>query len=179
MKSGSTLLAAFVLALATGVAQIPVAAAQQSGMQGQQSGKPQMHGMSGMSGMMGQGGMMGMSGMMGQGGMMGMSGMMGRGGMMGQGGRMHMGGMGRMMKMRKKMMGKMFMTRKKPYSNADIRRIVDGRLATHGFSKLMAGDVTDGPSEANTAVVSVVSPKGELLFKVEVNRKTGMAAIIE
>ncbi len=94
-----------------------------------------------------------------------------------------MGGMkmmGQMMKMRKKMMGKMFMVRKKPHSNTDIKRMIDGRLAKHGFSKLLAGDVSNGADTMpKTAIVSVVSPKGELLFKVEVNRKNGMAAIIE
>ncbi len=94
-----------------------------------------------------------------------------------------MGGMkmmGQMMRMRKKMMGKMFMVRKKPYSNADIKRMIDGRLAKHGFSKLLVGDVKNGAEKMpKTAIVSVVSPKGELLFKVEVNRKNAMAAIIE
>lgn len=113
----------------------------------------------------------------------GNAGMMKKSGMGKMGGMNMMGGMkmmGRMMKMRKKMMGKMFMVRKKAYSNADIKRMIDGRLARHGFSKLLAGDVTNGSEEMpNTAVVSVVSPKGELLFKVEVNRKNGMAAIVE
>ncbi len=104
---------------------------------------------------------------------------------MGQGG-MKQGSMGqmkmmkRMMKMRKMMMGKMFMVRKKPYSNNDIKRMIDGRLAKHGFSKLIAGSVADGSNKMpKTAIVNVTSPNGELLFKVEVNRKNGMAAIVE
>ena len=94
--------------------------------------------------------------------------------------------MGMMKKMRKQMMGKNFMVRKKAYSNADIKRMIDGRLATFGFSNLKAGDVADSAKKPDakkggpkTAVVDVLSTKGEFLFKVEVNRKTGMAAIVE
>ncbi len=128
---------------------------------------------------MGQNGQAGMKNMQGS----GMSAGMGPGAMMnkhGKGGKGQMKMMGRMMKMRKMMMGKMFMVRKKPYSNADIKRLIDGRLAKHGFSSLMAGDVVDGSDQMpGSAIVNVVSPKGEMLFKVEVNRKNGMAAIIE
>ncbi len=122
-----------------------------------------------------QGKSAGMKKGMGQGMGMGMGQGMGQG--MAKSSMMKMQGM---MKMRKKMMGKMFMTRKKPYSNADIKRMVDGRLAKHGFSNLMAGDVANGAEgKPGTAIVNVVSPKGEFLFKVEVNRKNGMAGIVE
>ncbi len=108
---------------------------------------------------------------------------MGPGAMMkdkGMSGMGQMSMMGRMMKMRKRIMGKMFMVRNKPYSNADTKRMVDGRLAKHGFSKLLAGDVVNGSEKMpKTAVVDIVSPKGEMLFKVEVNRKNGTAMIIE
>ena len=98
---------------------------------------------------------------------------------MGPRGMMGAGMMGMMMKMRKKMMGKMFMVRKKAYSNEDIKRMIDGRLAAHGFSRLKAGPVKDSPNKGqNAALVDVVSAKGEFLFQVMVNRKTGMAAVV-
>ncbi len=134
------------------------------------------------AGQMGQGMMMGQQGMA---GMAGMSGMMAGGkgmgmkmGAMGKGRGMMMGSMmQKMQKMRKKMMGRKFFARAKPYSNEDVKRIVGGRLAMHGFSGLKAGAVKDGG--ANAALVDVVSPKGEFLFRVKFNRKSGMAAIVE
>jgi len=97
-------------------------------------------------------------------GMQGMSGMMGM--------------MQQMQKMRKNMMSMNFVVREKPYSNADIKRLIDGRLAKNGFSRLMAGDAADGKKEG-VGLVDVVSAKGEFLFKVRVNRKTGKAVIID
>ena len=99
-------------------------------------------------------------------------------GAMGKGQGMMMGAMMKnMMKMRKKMMGRKFFVRARPYSNEDIKRIVGGRLAMHGFSNLRAGAVKD--AGANAALADVVSPKGEFLFRVKINRKTGMASIVE
>jgi len=155
MKFRNMFAAAAVLTLVIALPQGTIAYAQQEGMQ------KQKHEMSQDGSMQGRGM---------QGGKM-------RAGRHGGG---MMKNMRMMKKMQKKMMGKMFMVRKKAYTNADIKRMVDGRLAAHGFSRLIAGDVKDGSSEtARSAVVSVVSPKGEFLFKVEVNRKTGMAAIVE
>ena len=155
MNSKLIIAAMTVMTIVIATPQGSVAHAQQQGMQMQKGESPQNEGMQ-KHGM--QGGKMGKNthhkSMMGN---------------------MHM-----MKKMRKRMMGKMFMVRKKAYTNTDIKRMVDGRLATHGFSRLIAGDVVDGSNEpSRSAIVSVVSPKGEFLFKVEVNRKTGMAAIIE
>ncbi len=134
------------------------------------------------TGQMGQGMMMGQQGMAGMGGMTGMmaggKGMGMKMGAMGQGRGMMMGSMmQKMQKMRKKMMGRKFFARAKPYSNEDVKRIVGGRLAMHGFSGLKAGAVKDGG--ANAALVDIVSPKGEFLFRVKFNRKSGMAAIVE
>ncbi len=84
---------------------------------------------------------------------------------------------GSMMKsMRKKMMSRMFFAREKPYSNDDVKRIIGGRLAMHGFSGLRAGAIKD---DGDNALSDIVSPKGELLFRVKFNRKTGMATIVE
>ena len=167
MTKNTLIAAVTVLSIAVIAPLSATAHAQQSGATGQTGGMNQSEMMKKPGAGMGAG--------MGKGGMA-KSGM-GPAGMMNKHGN---GGMARMMKMRKKMMGKMFMVRKKAYSNADIKRMIDGRLAKHGFSKLIAGDVVNGSDEMpKTAIVSVVSPKGELLFKVEVNRKNGMAAIIE
>ncbi|VAV89649.1 hypothetical protein MNBD_ALPHA08-1246 [hydrothermal vent metagenome] len=156
MKSPMIIAAAAIMTVAISAPVGTIAYAQQTGTQMQQPQKNQMGGQMG-----GQGGMMGMQS---------------RGG----------GMMGMMKKMRKQMMGKNFMVRKKAYSNADIKRMIDGRLATFGFSNLKAGDVADSAKKPDakkggpkTAVVDVLSTKGEFLFKVEVNRKTGMAAIVE
>jgi len=139
--------------------------AQQTEMPMHQGKKPQMEGMMKSNSQ---------TGMMGQGKMMGQGGMMGRGGMMGK---MHKN---MMRGMHKNMMGQMFAVKKSDYSNNDIKRIVDGRLAQQGFSRLKAGDVKDGSTEKEkTAFVDVVSAKGEFLFQVEVNRKTGMAIIVK
>ena len=81
-----------------------------------------------------------------------------------------------MHKMRKKMMSRMFFAREKPYSNDDVKRIIGGRLAMHGFSGLRAGAIRD---DGDNALGDIVSPKGELLFRVKFNRKTGMATIVE
>ncbi len=165
--------AAAVLVIALFIPLATSASAQQSETMGQDNGMKQSGEMNkqGNGAGMNKGMKKGMKKGMGQ----GMGHGMGHG--MGKGSMMKMQGM---MKMRKKMMGKMFMVRKKPYSNADIKRMVDGRLAKHGFSNLMAGDVADGTEgKPGTAIVNVVSPKGEFLFKVEVNRKNGMAGIVE
>jgi len=90
------------------------------------------------------------------------------------------GMMGRMMmmqKMHKKMMSRMFFARDKPYSDDDVKRIVGGRLAKHGFSGLKAGGVKNAGDMA--ALVDIVSPKGEFLFRVKINRKTGMSTVVE
>ncbi len=148
----------------------PVLAAQNNAGQ---MGQGMMMGQQGMAGMSGMTGMGGMSGMMAGGKGMGM-----KMGAMGKGRGMMMGSMmQKMQKMRKKMMGRKFFARAKPYSNEDVKRIVGGRLAMHGFSGLKAGAVKDGG--ANAALVDVVSPKGEFLFRVKFNRKSGMAAIVE
>jgi hypothetical protein len=123
-------------------------------------------------------GQMGQGMMMGQPGMAGGQGMGVKMGAMGKGQGMMAGSMmGKMMKMSKKMMGRKFFVRAKPYSNEDIKRIVDGRLAMHGFSGLKAGMVKD--AGMNMALAEIVSPKGEFLFRVKFNRKSGMAVIVE
>ncbi len=206
MKLKLLVATATILTVAIAAPQGSIAFAQSTDTQTEQGKKTETDGMMKKESMAGQDDMMkkdgmkkkdGMSKKMGKDGgkaMMGKSGTMGKGGkghkkgkyMMGRDhkggkammGKRHPGGMGMKGKMRKKMMGKKFMVRAKSYTNADIKRIVDGRLARHGFSNLLAGGVQDGTKEI-TAVVDVVSPKGEFLFKVRVNRKTGMAAIIE
>ena len=176
MLKKTLIASATVLSIAMAMPLTATAHAQQAATMGQ-NGQAEMmkkQGHNGGAGM-GQPGMK--QGGMSQGGM-GQSGM--KQGGMSQGGMGKMKMMKRMMKMRKMMMGKMFMVRQKPYSNNDIKRMIDGRLAKHGFSKLIAGSVANGSDEfPKTAIVNVTSPKGELLFKVEVNRKNGMAAIIE
>ena len=175
-RSKSLVIATALLAMAASGSQITYAHAQQKAVSQQgtmmgQGGNMQGGGMN--QGGMKQGGNMGPGGMK-QGGKMGPGGMM-HGGKMGPGGMM-----GMMMKMRKKMMGKMFMVRQKAYSNEDIKRMIDGRLAMHGFSRLKAGAVKDGANKnQNAALVDVVSGKGEFLFQVMVNRKSGMAAIVK
>ena len=155
MNSRFLIAAATVMTIVIASSQGSIAYAQQQGMQMQKGELSQNDGMP-MRGM--QGGMMGQN----------------------RHGKSMMGNMHMMKKMRKRMMGKMFMVRKKAYTNTDIKRMIDGRLAAHGFSRLIAGDVKDGSNEpSRSAIVNVVTPKGEFLFKLEVNRKTGMAAIIE
>jgi len=189
MKSSMIIAAAAVMVISVASPQGSIALAQESGKKAQEKTMPKMDNMKqvgNMDSMSVQGsnnhksGKKGKAGMMGQGGKKHQGGMGGKtmgqgphGGMMGM-----MGQGGKMAKMRKKMMGKMFMVREKAFTNADIKRLIDGRLAKHGFSNLLAGDVKDGAKE-QAALVDVVSPKGEFLFKVRVNRKTGMAVIVE
>lgn len=160
MRSRLTIAAAS-LAIIVGTAPMatPVFAQQPA-----QSEMPMQHG-----GMTGQGGMT-----MGQGRMM-----MGRGGMMmGQGGMM--GGHDMMRRMHKMMMEGGFAARKKDYSIDDVKRIVDGRLARHGFSRLKVGEVKNGEQQGvKSALVDVVSPNGEFLFRFEVNRTNGSTKIVE
>lgn len=178
MKSNLIIAAAAVMVIAVATPQGSIAFAQDAGAKKQESSMPKAGNMQG--GNMSQGGNMQQGGMAGQGGKKHKGGKGGMGGgMMGKGGQAGMMGMmSRMAKMRKKMMGKMFVVRSKPYSNADIKRMIDGRLAKNGFSNLLAGDVKDGAKE-QAALVNVVSPKGEFLFKLRVNRKNGMAKIVE
>ncbi len=196
MKSSLIIAAAAVMVISVASPQGSIALAQDSGTKAQEKTMPKMDNMNqvgnmdhktGQAGKAGKGmsgtpgGMSGMAGQGGkkhQGGQGGMGGGMG-GKMMGQGGQGGMMGMmGRMAKMRKMMMGKMFVVRENPYSNADIKRLIDGRLAKNGFSNLLAGDVKDG-AKPMAALVDVVSPKGEFLFRVRVNRKNGMAKIVK
>lgn len=67
--------------------------------------------------------------------------------------------------------------RDKPLSNADITRVIDGRLALAGLSRLKAGTVKDAGEDA--AEVEVVTQKGELVAKLKVDRKTGRAAVVD
>lgn len=84
------------------------------------------------------------------------------GGMMGQGG----------------MMGfKSGFRREKPLSNDDARRAVDGKLALSGLSRLKVGTIKD--EGENAAKVDVVTQKGELIFRLKVDRATGRTAIVE
>jgi hypothetical protein len=84
------------------------------------------------------------------------------GGMMGQGG----------------MMGfKSGFRREKPLSNDDARRAVDGKLALSGLSRLKVGTIKD--EGGNAAKVDVVTQKGELIFRLKVDRATGRTAIVE
>jgi hypothetical protein len=91
-------------------------------------------------------------------GMMGgmMSHMMGQGGMMGF---------------------KSGFRREKPLSNDDARRAVDGKLALSGLSRLKVGTIKD--EGGNAAKVDVVTQKGELIFRLKVDRATGRTAIVE
>jgi hypothetical protein len=90
-----------------------------------------------------------------------MGGMMGQGGMMGHG-----------------MMGfKSGFRREKPLSNDDARRAVDGKLALSGLSRLKVGTIKD--EGENAAKVDVVTQKGELIFRLKVDRATGRTAIVE
>ena len=161
------------------------ASAQQSG---HKSGKPQagtmmpgagmggQDGMMGKKGMQGPGNMAGRGPMMGQGGMMGGRGMMGRGGMMG--GAM-MGMMHRNMhrKMMRHMKGMRGFKRAKTFNAQDIARIVNGKLSMRGLTRLKAANVKI--KDDKTATADIVSPSGELIAKIRVNRKNGKAAIIE
>jgi hypothetical protein len=95
----------------------------------------------------------------------------------------HMMGPGHMMgPPMRRMMGRGMMgslsgfSREKPLSNDDVRRIVDGRLAQSGLSRLKAGAVKD---DGKSAKVDIVTPKDELIFRLKVNRATGRAAITE
>jgi len=101
------------------------------------------------------------------------------GGMMGKKG--HQGGMMRQMqKMHKNMMAKHFVARQKAFSQNDIKRIIDGRLASNGFSRLKVGEVKeDGKDNDNFTVVDVVSGSGEYLFRLRVNRQNGKAMIVD
>jgi hypothetical protein len=84
------------------------------------------------------------------------------GGMMGQGG----------------MMGfKSGFRREKPLSNDDARRAVDGKLALSGLSRLKVGTIKDEGEDA--VKVDVVTQKGELIFRLKVDRATGRTAIVE
>lgn len=67
--------------------------------------------------------------------------------------------------------------REKALSNDEVRRVVDGRLALMGLSRLKAGTAKDAGEKA--AQVDVVSEKGDMVFRLKVDRKSGRAAIIE
>jgi len=67
--------------------------------------------------------------------------------------------------------------REKPLSNAEIKRVVDGKLAMAGLSRLSVGTVSGEDKEA--ANVEVVSSDGKLVFKLKVDRDTGRSAIVE
>ncbi|MCF6320995.1 MAG: hypothetical protein L3J32_04420 [Rhizobiaceae bacterium] len=171
MKRSLIIATATLMVISVASPQFSTAFAQETTPQKQTEGMMKDDKMPGQKGMMKDGAKpshAGKKGMMKQNsakhGMQGMSGMMGM--------------MKQMQKMRKNMMSMNFVVREKPYSNDDIKRLIDGRLAKNGFSRLMAGDVADGKKEG-AALVDVVSAKGEFLFKVRVNRKTGKAVIID
>ncbi len=67
--------------------------------------------------------------------------------------------------------------REKPLSNDDVRRAVDGKLALSGLSRLKAGTVKDDGE--NAVNVEVVTPKGEMIFRVKIDRATGRTVIVE
>lgn len=93
-------------------------------------------------------------------------GQMGQGHMMG-----HMMGQGHMMGF------KSGFRREKPLSNDEARRVVDGRLALGGLSRLKAGSAKDADKDA--VEIDVVTEKGDLVYRLKVNRTTGRAVIIE
>ncbi|MDH3580628.1 MAG: hypothetical protein OEM91_08385 [Hyphomicrobiales bacterium] len=108
------------------------------------------------------------SGMMGQ--------KKGQGRMMGQG-QMGQGGMmGRMMQHDMKGHAAGF-KREKALSTDEVRRVIDGRLAVSGLSRLKAGTAKDVGETATE--VDVVTEKGDMVFRLKVDRKTGRAVIIE
>lgn len=62
------------------------------------------------------------------------------------------------------------MQRDKPVTAAQVHDILAGRIAWHG-EDLKVGKITD--KDANTFVAEILSPKGEVARKVEVDKKTG------
>ena len=67
--------------------------------------------------------------------------------------------------------------REKAFSLDDVRRIVDGRLAWYGLSRLKSGELKE--VGGNDVHVDVVTPKGEMVFRLRVNRRTGHTALID
>lgn len=87
--------------------------------------------------------------------------------MMGQRGMMHQG-----------MVGSGFgFRREKPLSDKDIQKIIDGKLALSGFSRLKAGATENDGDDA--AKVNIVSAKSELIFRLKVNRMTGFMTVVK
>ncbi len=162
MKSKTLLPAITAAAFISAATLAPASASQSSTDHGHGQGPAQAMKGSGSGAMMGAGKPMGMGSNMGAMGKNMMKSPMMQGPMM--------------KNMRKKMMSRMFFAREKPYSNDDVKRIIGGRLAMHGFSGLRAGTIRD---DGDNALSDIVSPKGELLFRVKFNRKTGMATIVE
>ncbi len=151
----------------------------------QQGGMPMMEGR---QGMMGQGqGMMG-----GQGAASpmrpgaapharrgaGPTGQMGQMGHMNQGGGMMMGGM--MRNMMTRMMGNARhgdFTRARPLTAEEAARIIDGRLALKGLSRLRAKDARVKDDKAVEA--KIITTGGEFVMRVRVDRMSGRISIIE
>lgn len=126
-----------------------------TGMTGNMGGSAQMPG----PGMMNQDNMP-MSGQQGM-PMMGQSGMPMMRGMMMDGGYMH----GRSMR------------RDRPFSSDEIKRIIDGKLALRGFTRLKVGGVEE--NDENTFVVDILTLDDSLAAKLTINRQSGHISGVE
>ena len=110
-------------------------------------------------------------GMMGS-GMMG-SGMMGPG-MMGPG----MMGSNMMPMMPGAMFGnRMIASRARPFTGQEVRRIVDGRLAVHGLSRLKVGTVE--AADDTTFTVDIVTLDDSLAVRLTVEKQSGRVMSVE
>lgn len=102
--------------------------------------------------------------------------------MSGQSGMPMMGQSGGMPTMRGMMMDGGYMhgrsmRRDRPFSSDEIKRIIDGKLALRGFTRLKVGGVEE--NDENTFVVDILTLDDSLAAKLTINRQSGHISGVE